>query len=68
MKVKELRGIFSNFTTCKIVENGVNDVWKGFAMDMPVEYSERYIECVIPVVNPENTKIGMASIILLDED
>lgn len=68
MKVKELRRIFSNFTTCKIVENGVNDVWKGFAMDMPVEYSERYIDCVIPVVNPENTKIGMASIILLDED
>ena len=68
MKVKELKSIFSKFTTVKIVENGVNDVWKGYAMNMPIEYGERYIDCVIPVVNPDNTKIGMASIILLDED
>lgn len=67
MKVKNLSGIFSNYTTCKIVERGGDDVWKGYAMNIPEKYFDRNVEIVIPIVNPENTKIGMASIILLDE-
>lgn len=67
MKVIDLGKIFSNFTTCKIVEHGNEDVWKGYAMSIPEVYLDRDVELVIPIVNPENNKIGMAAI-LLNED
>lgn len=67
MKVKDLSSIFSNFTTCKIVEWGDGDVWKGFAMNIPEKYFDRTVDMLIPIVNPDNTKIGMASILLHEE-
>lgn len=66
MKMEDIKNLFSNFTTVKIVEHGTNDVWKGFFYEIPFEYKDRRIDTIIPIVNPENNKIGMA-VILLEE-
>lgn len=68
MKVKDLSGIFSNFTTVKIVENGGQWCdYNGYFIDIPEQYFDRDIELVIPIVNPDNVKTAMASILLQEK-
>ena len=64
MKVNDLTNIFSKYTSVKIVENGVDDVFRGYFLDIPKEYQDRNIDMIIPIVNPGNTRTGMTSIIL----
>lgn len=62
MKVNDLTNIFSDFTSVKIVENGVDDVFHGYFLDIPEEYQDRNIDMIIPIVNPGNTRTGMGTI------
>ena len=66
MKVNDLTNIFSNFTSVQIIENGVDNVFSGYFLDIPEKYQDRNIDLIIPIVNPGNTRTGMASIILLE--
>ncbi|MBR2557352.1 MAG: hypothetical protein IKE95_03130 [Methanobrevibacter sp.] len=68
MKLKDLKNIFSKFTYVKLVVDGYVDVYQGYWYDTPSHYENYKVELIIPIRNPYNDKIGMASILIKYEE
>lgn len=67
MKLKDLKNLFSKFTNVKLVINGQTEVFKGYWLNVPAEYADWGVECVIPIRHPDNDKLGMASILIYED-
>ena len=65
MKVEDFRKQFiSNFTNVRIVWDGTHNIFKGYAIDIPEDILKSEIDMIIPIVNPDNNKTGMLSILI----
>ena len=64
MKVKDLKNLFSSFTSVKLVLEGTVEVFSGYWCDVPAIYNDYTVDLVIPIKHPDNDKLGMASILI----
>lgn len=68
MKLKDFKNIFSNYTNVKLVVNGNVDIFKGYWHQVPAEYADYNVETVIPIKHPDNDKLGMAAILIQQDN